>query len=210
MLDYARAQPGEAIDRIFVTVTFMRLDRRPPITWQPLPAHAILHPARQLDVQAYRTLYNQVGQPWLWWLRRMMPDPMLARMLADPAVAIHILTIDNQTAGFFELDATHWPDINLSYFGLVPTAIGRGIGFSLLGAAIERTFAGPVRGMTVNTCTADHPRALPNYQRAGFRITRQINETWDIPRRLGFDVGGFERKQGKRGTPPGPPLITSP
>ncbi|MGC9269166.1 N-acetyltransferase family protein [Acidiphilium sp.] len=188
MLDYARARPGEAIDRIVVTVTFMRLDRRPPITWSPLPPDAVVQPARRMTVATYRALYDRVGQPWLWWLRRMMPDDMLARLLADPATAIHVLTLNGVEVGFFELDATPWPDINLSYFGLTPEAIGQGIGFSLLGAAIERVFAGPVRGMTVNTCTADHPRALPNYLRAGFRVTRQVNEVWDIPCRLGFTI----------------------
>lgn len=188
MLDYARSVPGEAIDRVVVTVTFMRMDRMPPVTWNALPANAFIDPVQRLDVAAYRDLYDRVGQPWLWWLRRMMPDDMLGRLLADPAIAVHILRVDGAIAGFFELDATIWPDVNLSYFGLLPDAIGRGMGMSLLGAAIETVFKGPVRGMTVNTCTADHSRALPNYQRAGFRTLRQINEIWDIPCRLGFDV----------------------
>lgn len=197
MLDYARPRPGEATDRALVTVSFLRLDRKPQVTWRPLPANAVLDPARRIDVATYRDLYDRVGQDWLWWLRRMMPDDMLARLLADPAVAVQVLRVDGAVAGFFELDATPWPDVNLSYFGLLPAAIGKGIGFSLLGAAIEQVFAGPVRGMTVNTCTADHPRALPNYQRAGFRIVRQINEVWDIPRRLGFAVP--ERLRGPGG-----------
>jgi hypothetical protein len=45
-----------------------------------------------------------------------------------------------------------------------------------------------LRGMTLNTCTADHPRALPNYLAAGFREVRRVQETWDIPRRLGLQV----------------------
>ncbi|MCF3946977.1 GNAT family N-acetyltransferase [Acidiphilium sp. AL] len=188
MFDYARARPGEATDRVLVTVTFLRLDRKPPVTWRKMPENAVLEPMRRMDVATYRDLYDRVGQDWLWWLRRMMPDDMLGRLLADPAIAVQVLRMDGVVAGFFELDATPWPDVNLSYFGLLPGAIGKGIGFSLLGAAIEQVFAGPVRGMTVNTCTADHPRALPNYQRAGFRIVRQINEVWDIPRRLGFVV----------------------
>ncbi|HEX7389186.1 MAG TPA: GNAT family N-acetyltransferase [Acidiphilium sp.] len=188
MLDYARARPDEAIDRTLVTVTFLRMERKPPAVWRPLPGNAVLEPARHMDVASYRDLYNRVGQNWLWWLRRMMPDDMLARLLADPAIAVHVLKLDGAVAGFFELDATPWPDVNLSYFGLLPEAIGMGVGFSLLGAAIEQVFLGPVRGMTVNTCTADHPRALPNYQRAGFRVVRQVNEVWDIPRRLGFTV----------------------
>ena len=57
-------------------------------------------------------------------------------------------------------------------------------------AAVDGVFAGAagLRGMTVNTCTADHPRALPNYRAAGFVETRRVREVWDIPRRFGLTV----------------------
>ena len=42
--------------------------------------------------------------------------------------------------------------------------------------------------MTVNTCTADHARALPTYLRAGFRPLRQVREIWDVPTRLGLRI----------------------
>ena len=42
--------------------------------------------------------------------------------------------------------------------------------------------------MTVNTCTADHPRALPTYLRAGFRPVREMREEWNVPLRLGLDI----------------------
>ncbi|HET9146496.1 MAG TPA: GNAT family N-acetyltransferase [Acetobacteraceae bacterium] len=192
MLEYARARPGEPVDRVSVRVTFMRMDQRPADPAPVFPPGAEILPAGVMSVAAYRDLYNRVGQPWLWWLRRMMPDEMLGRLLADPSTAIHLLRVDGEVAGFFELDASSWPDVNLSYFGLLPDYIGRGLGWPMLRAAIEQVFSGPVRGMTVNTCTADHPRALPNYLRAGFRITREITEFWNIPRRLGFDVAASE------------------
>ena len=187
MLDYARPQPGEATDRVLVKVTFLRMDQKLAASPVPFPAGVTLT-RETLDLAEYRDLYARVGQNWLWWLRRMMPDAMLAKLLADPAVAIHVLRVNGERAGFFELDATPWPDINLSYFGLLPDYIGKGLGMPLLRAAISQVFSGPVRGMTVNTCTADHPRALPNYRRAGFRVVREIHETWNIPRRLGFII----------------------
>ena len=80
--------------------------------------------------------------------------------------------------------------MNLNYFGLMPEFIGQGLGRTLLDAAVDSVFLGAVglRGMTVNTCTADHPRALPNYLAAGFRETRRVREIWDIPCRLGLTV----------------------
>ena len=187
MLDYARPQPGEATDRVVVKVTFLRMDQKPPTPPPRFPEGFALV-KEILSVSAYREIYARVGQKWLWWLRRMMPDDMLAKLLADPAIAIHVLREQGEFAGFFELDATSWPDVNLSYFGLAPEYIGKGLGRPLLRASVEQVFGGPVRGMTVNTCTADHPRALPNYKQAGFRVTREIHETWNIPRRLGFSI----------------------
>jgi hypothetical protein len=40
----------------------------------------------------------------------------------------------------------------------------------------------------VNTCTADHPRALPTYLRAGFVVVRQVAEDWKVPARLGLEI----------------------
>jgi GNAT superfamily N-acetyltransferase len=119
-----------------------------------------------------------------------MPDHLLARHLASPSINIHVLRIDGAPAGFFETESSYWPDVNLNYFGLLPSAIGQGLGRKLLDAAIDSVFLGAagLRGMTVNTCSADHPRALPNYLAAGFRETRRVNETWDIPVRLGLCV----------------------
>jgi GNAT superfamily N-acetyltransferase len=188
MLDYARVRPGEAFDRVVVTVTFLRLQRcAPPAV--SLPADAVIEPFRP-SVDAYRALYREVGARWLWWLRLMMPADLLARHLADQAVTCHVLRCAGEVAGFFELDANYWPDVNLNYFGLCPGFIGQGLGRSLLRAAIGEVFRGPARGMTVNTCTADHPNALPTYKAAGFHETRRVSETWDIPRRLGLAIPG--------------------
>jgi len=177
------------MDRALVTVVFLRMNHRPPAPPLVLPDNAVLR-REKLDVPAYRALYNEIGAPWLWWLRRVMPDDALARHLASPTVAIQVLYVDGQAAGFFETDAGAWPDVNLNYFGLLPGMIGKGLGRNLLTAAINSVFdsASALRGMTVNTCSADHPRALPNYLAAGFTEIRRVRETWDIPRRLGLTV----------------------
>jgi GNAT superfamily N-acetyltransferase len=189
ILDYARPAPGEKTERANVTVVFLRMTRpapRPPVV---LPKGVTITRER-LDVASYRALYNEIGAPWLWWLRRVMPDDMLARHLSAPTVAIHLLRVKGEVAGFFETDAGHWPFVNLNYFGLREGFIGRGLGSVLLDAAVDSVFTGAVglAGMTVNTCSADHPRALPNYLSAGFREYRRALEEWDIPVRLGLTI----------------------
>jgi GNAT superfamily N-acetyltransferase len=189
MLDYTRALPDEVVDRVVVRVTFLRMNRRPARPLTVLPPGFILRVER-LDTKTYRQIYDAVGTPWLWWLRRMMPDELLRQHLANPAVRVHVLRKDGAVRGFFETDASHWPDVNLNYFGLVPEEIGHGLGKLLLDAAIDAVFLRTpgLHGMTLNTCTADHPRALPNYLAAGFQEVRHVREVWDIPRRLGFKI----------------------
>jgi GNAT superfamily N-acetyltransferase len=170
--------------RVNVTVTFLRMDHAPTTPAPGLEAGFQIIRAQAPSVAFYRYLYNTVGEDYLWWLRRATPDHELAAMLRHKAVAIHTLYAKGEPAGFYELDARTWPDVNLSYFGLMPQMIGQGIGPAFLRAAVDEAWRLGAKGLTVNTCTADHPRALPNYLRAGFRIVRQVRETWSVPNSL--------------------------
>ncbi len=172
--------------RVEVTVTFLRMDRPPLEPATGLPEGVSVRRLTVCPVSTYRRLYNEVGGPWLWWLRRIMPDRELAIHLSRGGVSIHLAEQAGQVIGFYELDTGHWPAINLSYFGLLPGAIGKGIGHAFLRHAVDTGFGMGARVMTVNTCTADHPRALPNYKRVGFREVRRVDEVWDIPCHLGL------------------------
>ncbi len=173
---------------VAVVVTFLRMDRPPETPAAVLPPDTSLQRLAQPSVSFYRYLYETVGAPHLWWLRRAMPDAALAGILEDRAVSIHVLYRGGEPAGFFELDGRSRPDVNLSYFGLVPHAVGRGLGTAFLRAAVDEAFVTSGRGVTVNTCTADHKRALPTYLRTGFKPLRSVREVWDVPTRLGMTI----------------------
>ncbi len=176
------------VTRVGVTVTFLRMDQAPKGPAPGLGSEFQIVRALAPSVPFYRYLYNTVGADYLWWLRRTTPDHELSALLRDKAVAIHTLYAKGEPAGFFELDARTWPDINLSYFGLMPGLIGHGTGFAFLRAAVDEVWRLGAKGMTVNTCTADHPRALPNYLRAGFSVVRQVKETWAVPNSLNMRI----------------------
>ncbi len=178
----------EPVVRVAVVVTFLRMDRPPAAAAPALPSDMRLVRVAAPTVGFYRYLYNTVGAAYVWWLRRTMPDAELARLLRDRAVSIHVLYHGGEPAGFFELDRRTWPDTNLSYFGLMPHAVGSGIGYAFLRRAVDETWQEGARGMTVNTCTADHARALPTYLRAGFQPVRQVRELWSVPTRLGLRI----------------------
>ncbi|HTZ70920.1 MAG TPA: GNAT family N-acetyltransferase [Acetobacteraceae bacterium] len=179
--------PEEPFTRIGVTVTFLRQDHRPSQPATALPLGCSIVRAAKPTVAFYRYLYNTVGAPYVWWLRRAMPDHEIAELLASPAVSLHTLYRDGEPAGFFELEDRS-ATVNISYFGLMPHAVGQGLGPAFLRATIDEAWRHGPRSITVNTCTADNPRALPTYLRAGFAQYRALREIWDVPNRLGLEI----------------------
>ena len=176
------------VEEVTVDVTFLRMDTPPGDPPRPLPPEARVEYARHCSVPFYRYLYDTVGEPWLWWMRRTASDAELAALLAMPAISVHVLMQDGEPAGFYELDRRNPHAVNLAYFGLMPWAIGSGLGRAFLRHAIDTAWAAGKPAVTVNTCTADHPRALPAYVAAGFQRLRTVREVWPVPRRLGLQV----------------------
>jgi GNAT superfamily N-acetyltransferase len=181
---------SEEVTPVAVDVTFLRMSAAPREPAPPLPGDARMVRLARCTVPFYRYLYNTVGQDYLWWLRRTLPDAELAAILGNPRVSIHVLYRGGEPAGFYELDRRPGTTVNLSYFGLLPHAIGAGVGRAFLRHAVDTAWAElpPPRAVTVNTCTADHPRALPNYRAVGFETLRTVRETWRVPRRLGLVI----------------------
>ncbi|MGH7159902.1 MAG: GNAT family N-acetyltransferase [Acetobacteraceae bacterium] len=178
----------EPVARVGVTVTFLRMFTPPSA---PPPAFAAGTSVVRLAAPTaafYRYLYDTVGGPYVWWLRRAVSAAELAAIIRHPDVSIHVLYQDGEPAGFFELDARPSPAVNLSYFGLMPHAVGRGLGHAFLRAAVDAAWCARPRLVTVNTCTADHPRALPLYCKVGFQQFRQVRELWEVPLRLGMTI----------------------
>ena len=182
------SRPPQQTTRIAVMVTFLRQEQPPAPAPIELPPHSGIVRVHKPTVGFYRYLYDTVGAQYAWWLRRTMPQAQLAALITAPGVSLHVLYQGNEPAGFFELDARAVHTVNLSYFGLLPHAIGGGLGATLLRVAMATAWAHKPRALTVNTCTADHPRALPNYLRAGFMPVRTAREIWDVPDHLGLQM----------------------
>ncbi len=178
----------EPVVRVGVVVTFLRMERPPADPAPVLPEGVTVRTVANCSVELYRHLYNTVGADYVWWLRRTVPDRQLAALLRDPNISIHVLERGEEILGFYELDRNAWPVVNLSYFGLMPQAVGAHMGHAFLRHAVDTAWRMGPRAMTVNTCTADHPRALPNYHRVGFRTLREIPEDWHVPVRLGLVI----------------------
>jgi GNAT superfamily N-acetyltransferase len=165
-----------------------------------VPAHRTIHPhtqrklallrAEHPPLHFYRYLYERVGEPWLWWERRLMDDDALSRIIHDEAVEIFVMYADGCPAGFVELDRRTQGEVELVYFGLVPDYIGQGLGLSLLDHAVNLAWMAEPQRVWVHTCNLDHPRALLLYQRVGFSPYRTETKLIDDPRDLGIFPAG--------------------
>lgn len=159
-------------------------DGAPPEIQPPAPdIHVEWVP--DMTVPFYRSLYDAVGEAWLWWERCLMSDAELAAILADPAVEVGVLRAGTALAGYAELDRRRTGEVEIAYLGLTPPFIGRGLGRYLMGATLRAAWAQAVTRVWLHTCTEDHPGALAFYRRAGFCAYRTEAVLIDDPRTAG-------------------------
>ena len=185
----AGSGPGAAAT-LDVTITWLEMTARPTRPSFARPKGVALMRAGDPGVAFYRYLYNRVGEDWLWYARRELDDAALDAIISDDRVDLYVLYRTGAPAGFAELDRRQESGIELAYFGLVPEAIGRGLGVWLLHEIIDIAWSHEPERLWLNTCTHDHPRALPLYQRAGFVPYRQETRTIPDPRATGLFGGG--------------------
>jgi GNAT superfamily N-acetyltransferase len=124
------------------------------------------------DFELGRRLYREVGAAYLWLDRLAWSDARWQAWYGRSGVELWIGEADRRPAGYFELDAQPDGNTELAYFGLLPDAIGRGLGGLLLSAAITRAWATGAKRVWVHTSSRDHAAALPNYLARGFRVYR--------------------------------------
>ena len=172
--------------KLRTTITYLEMAQPPSQPAPPDPPDLRIERATGITVAFYRYLYNEVGGRWLWYERRLLDDGALAALLQGSAIEVYIAYANGVPAGFYELDRRHPTEIDLAYFGLLPDFIGRGLGHWFLRRAVDEAWAYKPRLVTVNTNSFDHPRALANYQRAGFAVARRIEHSFDDPRLKGL------------------------
>jgi GNAT superfamily N-acetyltransferase len=138
------------------------------------PADApLLMPALRPAPELSRFFYLLVGDGWGWTDRLGWTPQRWTAWVDRPEHHLVTAWHDGVPAGYYELEEQ--PDderpgtVELAYFGLAPSAIGRGWGGWLLSRALVHAFDLPgTRRVWVHTCTLDHPNALANYEARGF------------------------------------------
>src|ERR1700761_4462757 len=130
--------------RIPMTVTFLEMTASPAALPPPLPLGKIAFlKSEQPPVHFYRYLYDTVGGKYFWVDRKKVSDDKLAEIIHAPTNHLYVLYTEG-------------------------TPAGKRLGYFFLYQACTTAWAQPISKLLVNTCTLDHPRALPLYQRMGF------------------------------------------
>jgi GNAT superfamily N-acetyltransferase len=163
-------------------VTYLEMTERPKP--RPFPASPLrLERWRDPDPEKYRLLFRRVGGKWLWFSRLTMGDERLREEMAEVHAVVDRGGVE---VGMIELDFRVPGECLIRFLGLVPELTGRGHGKWLFARALALAWRPGVGRVRVNTCTLDHPAALPSYLKAGFRAVRRAFESFPDPRLTGL------------------------
>jgi GNAT superfamily N-acetyltransferase len=163
-------------------VTFLEMRERPRP--RPMP-DSQLRLVRWPNVQPekYRTLFRRVGGRWLWYSRLAMDDATLRRELGEVHAVLDPRGIE---VGMIELYFGKPGECLIRFLGLVPELAGKGHGRWLLAQTLALAWRKGVETVQVNTCSLDHPAALPAYLKAGFKAYQRAFESFPDPRLTGL------------------------
>jgi GNAT superfamily N-acetyltransferase len=166
-------------------VTFLEMREKPQqaVPLSPLSLGRIENP----QPEPYRSLFREVGSPWLWFSRLVMDDAALSAIIQHPDVHLYAVADEGGSeVGMLELDFREAGESELSFVGLIPKLSGQGHGRWLLAEAVRLAWREGIVRVHVHTCTLDHPAALPAYRRAGFIPYRRAIEHFPDPRLIGL------------------------
>jgi GNAT superfamily N-acetyltransferase len=130
------------------------------------------------DGRRNRDLYALVGGPWRWVDRLDWSEERWRRHAEVEGTRTWIAEVNGQAAGYFELEKAG-DEVEVGLFGLAPAFIGRGYGGALLTASVQQAWAWGAGRVWLHTCSLDHPGAVENYCKSGFRRYRQETEWRD-------------------------------
>ncbi len=156
---------------------------RAPADLRPAPAPAVLpRIERVLDCPPafWRFLYTEVGRPYHWIDRLHWTDLQIREYLSDPSLGLYVMWVSGAPAGYFELRRESGGSFEIVYFGLLDQFTGQGLGGYMLTEAARMAWAAGASRVWLHTNTLDHPAALPNYLKRGFRVTR--TEEYEVPK----------------------------
>mgnify|MGYP001592637353 FL=1 len=123
------------------------------------------------DAAINTQFYREVGGDWQWVDRLNWTDNQWEKWVSRENLRTWVAHLGAEAAGYVEMEIQEGGNIEIVYFGLLPLMIGKGIGGGVLSLAIREAWK--IKGtqrVWLHTCSEDHPHALGNYEKRGFRL----------------------------------------
>ncbi|WP_181701848.1 GNAT family N-acetyltransferase [Chthonobacter albigriseus] len=177
--------------KLATLVTYVEMTSPPQRPEAAAPAGYDLAVVESWTVADFKRLYVEIGFEWLWTSRLLLSDDQLLERLHKPGTVTFTPLKDERRMGVLEMDYADPENPEVSFFGLVPEAIGGGVGKWLMDQAIRMAWSRPeTKRLWLHTCHFDSPQALPFYLRMGFKPYARAVEVFDDARLLNkLDVG---------------------
>ncbi|QEC67695.1 GNAT family N-acetyltransferase [Panacibacter ginsenosidivorans] len=156
-------------------VNFLEMHKQPEARPVVPEGVSFLLLQKPVDTELYRHYYRNVGFTYNWLDRLAITGDELHKKINAENVLIYALKVNNADAGYAEF-ALENEYTEIVYFGLFPEFVGRGLGKSFLKWVIFKAWSFGAKWIQLNTCSLDHPNALPLYQAQGFEIVQTTEE----------------------------------
>ena len=126
-------------------------------------------------------LFAGVGLPWRWYSRLKWPVAEWENYFAAKKVKTFLGFYGKKLTGYYELEFQENNNVEIKFFGVLPSYMGKGIGRLLLSHAIKSSIDNGAKRIWLHTCSNDSKAALGNYLSRGFRIYREEETLEYIP-----------------------------
>jgi GNAT superfamily N-acetyltransferase len=137
-----------------------------------------------------RALYATVGSRVCWTDRFPWTYEQWRAWVERPELSTWIAMAEGTIAGFFEIEAQPGGDTEIHLVGLTPAFVGRGYGGYLVEQCTRRAWqrgelwaldCGPATRVWLRTSSLDHPNAIANYRRRGFKVAAESTAPKLVP-----------------------------
>ena len=124
--------------------------------------------------------FVNVGRPWKWYSRLSWTLADWKAWAEKDTVDTWIGQLNGSPFGYLEIER-QGTDAELSFFGLLPQFLGKGLGGFFLSEAVRIAWELNPKRVWVHTCTLDHPYALNNYLARGFSVYKKEIREETVP-----------------------------
>ena len=176
-----RLLPHPAEGAIAVTVSSLEMRDPRELVTVDIPIGASWSRVMTDRHDTSRSFYADVGEAWHWVDRRDWTSDQWRTWADRPEHHLLVCTRDGVERGYAEVEEQPGGDMEIAYFGLLPDAIGTGLGRWWLAEVIRYAWSIPgARRVWVHTCSLDAPAALGTYRGCGLReFAREVE--WRMP-----------------------------